>query len=131
MRIVLDTNVLVSGIFWGGMPYQILELWAKQKIEVFVTPEILLEYNDVMAQLGSKEKNKSVEYWLQFIHERCTLIHPRHEVTLCRDPDDDKFISCALSARASFIVSGDKDLLTLKEVEKVEIITPGAFVKRM
>ena len=54
MQIVLDTNVLVSGIFWGGMPHKILDLWADQKLEVFVTPEILLEYQDIIAEIDKK-----------------------------------------------------------------------------
>jgi putative PIN family toxin of toxin-antitoxin system len=130
VRIVLDTNVLVSGVFWGGIPLKILELWSQQKIEVFVTPEILLEYQEILAELGKKEKSDSVEYWLQFVHEYCNLIHPHHKRKICRDPDDDKFINCALSANAIYLVSGDLDLLDLKKVDDIEILKPSGFIRK-
>jgi uncharacterized protein len=70
-----------------------------------------------------------VEHWLLFLHDRVRLIVPGRNIVLCRDPDDDKFLSCAVSANATWIVSGDKDLLTLKAIEGIPIIKPADFIK--
>ena len=63
--------------------------------------------------------------------EKMDIIVPEEEVQLCRDPDDDKFISCALEGKCLYIVSGDKDLLSLGTVDDVEIVTVAEFFKRM
>ena len=131
MKIVLDTNVLVSGIFWGGAPSRILELWAKERIEVVVSPPILEEYGRVLAEMEHKRPTGLSEDWNGFIVRHCVLIHPEGVFRLCRDPDDDKFLHCAVSAGAKVLLSGDKDLLVLKRVSETDILTPKAFLRRI
>ncbi len=104
MKIVLDTNVLVSGIFWGGTPLKILELWEKKQIEVLASGAILDEYLDNIDRLSKKYSRP--------------------------DPDDNKFIDCAISGRAPFLVSGDDDLLVLKKVMNLEILKPRQFLNK-
>lgn len=128
MLVVLDTNVIASGFLFGGHPEAILVALAQAKLDVVASPEILWEYEATLRRL-SKKHPEDVENWLLFLHDRLRLIVPTRNVSLCRDPDDDKFLSCALSADATCIVSGDKDLLTLTEVEGIPIVNPAAFVK--
>lgn len=61
----------------------------------------------------------------------CQVIERKSNVKVCRDPDDDKFISCAVDAKCFYIVSGDKDLLTLEEYEGIEIVTVAEFFERV
>ena len=131
MKVILDTNVLVSGIFWGGAPRSILELWAKERIEVAVSPLILKEYERVLAEMERKKQTDLSESWLAFIVRNSILIHPEGTFRLCRDPHDDKFLHCAVSAGANALVSGDKDLLALKKVSETEILTPKAFLRNI
>lgn len=68
--------------------------------------------------------------WAVFIAQHATVVNPAGHLRLCRDPDDDKFLHCALSAGVRFVVSGDKDLLSMDQVADVEILTPTAFLRR-
>lgn len=130
MQVVLDTNVLVSGVFWSGPASRILELWAKDKIEVVVSPEILAEYQRLLAKMEQERPAGLADAWTVFIAQHATVIHPVSRPRLCRDPDDDKFLHCALSAGVWALVSGDKDLRSMGRVADVEILTPTAFLRR-
>jgi len=127
--VVLDTNVLVSGIFWGGNPEQILIAWKAGRFEMVASPGILWEYEATLRDLGKGMPDK-VEAWIRMIHTHARLIMPRREVQICRDPNDDKFLSCALEAEAACIVSGDRDLSDMGKVETIPILKPADFVRR-
>ena len=129
MQVVLDTNVLVSGVFWHGPASRILELWANDKIEVVVSPDILKEYQRLLAELERGKPAGLADTWAVFIAQHATVIHPAGHPRLCRDPDDDKFLHCALSAGARILVTGDKDLLSMARVGDVELLTPAAFLR--
>ena len=131
MKIVLDTNVLVSGIFWDGVPHEILDLWAHDAIRLVATDEMLKEYVRVIQGFATDEKSELTNHWTTFLIENIELIISNSELKLCRDPSDDKFINCAISSRAKYIVSGDKDLLDLKTVNNIEIVNSRAFIKIM
>ena len=130
MHVVLDTNVLVSGVFWRGPASRILDLWANDKIEVVVSPEILTENQRLLAELERGKPAGLADAWTVFIAQHATVIHPTDHPRLCRDPDDDKFLHCALSAGARALVTGDKDLLSMGQVADVELLSPAAFLRR-
>ena len=130
MNVVLDTNVLISGVFWRGPANRILELWANDKIEVVVSPEILTEYQRLLAKMERDKPAGLADAWTVFIAQHARVIHPAGHPRLCRDPDDDKFLHCALSAGARVLVTGDKDLLSMGRVADVELLTPTAFLHR-
>ena len=132
MRIVIDTNVIVSGVFFGGIPRKVLELWRGNSFELICSPDILEEYEDVLNRLVRKTKkanNQLVEGFMRLVVQDSTVIQPRHDRKLSRDPDDDKFVNCALSGKALYIVSGDSDLLDIKEVDGIDIVTAREFVE--
>lgn len=127
MRVVLDTNIVVSGVFWRGKPFAILRAWAQGRLEVVGTPEILWEYERVLVDVAKKQLTDDLEHWLTFLQDRLELIQPQHVLKLCRDPNDDMFLSCAFAANAVCIVSGDDDLLVLKGVIGIPILKAVAF----
>ena len=132
MKIVLDTNVFVSGIFWSGPPSNVLSLWQQGNIILCITPNILEEYTRVGRILMKKYANINLEPFLELV----TLygeIFPDFELPepASRDPDDDKFIACAVSAKANLVVSGDKDLLDLRHYNGIKIISPKQFLSQM
>ena len=127
MRVILDTNVVVSGVFWRGKPFAILRGWARGNFEVVGSPEILWEYERVLVEVAKHRVTADLAHWLTFIQDRLQLIQPQRELKLCRDPKDDMFLSCAVAANAVCIVSGDDDLLILKEVEGIPIFKVAAF----
>jgi|WetSurMetagenome_2_1015567.scaffolds.fasta_scaffold332096_3 uncharacterized protein len=127
MKIVLDTNVLISGIFWKGPPHTIMELWIKGDLQIFVTKKILKEYFEVLNRMDAS--GAIAKKWQLLILEKVLVAEEKEIVKLSRDPHDDKFINCALATNASYIVSGDQDLLTLKQIAEIKIVTPTEFLK--
>ena len=119
MRIVLDTNVLVSGIFSRGIPSRIVLAWLSNRFSVFATPSILDEY-----------LSPALDHdWPVVFQELCHVITEVHfSRALCRDPADIKFLACALSANANYIVSGDADLLILDTQFPFRIVSPRHFL---
>jgi putative PIN family toxin of toxin-antitoxin system len=111
VRVVLDTNVLVSGIFFGGVPAEILRAWSNERFELLVSPRILDEYRRICRELGDSYPKAAATY--PSILERiagAALIVPdeRLEAPVCDNPYDDVFLAVAGAGRASINVSGDR-----------------------
>ena len=117
MRIVIDTNVVVSGIFFGGKPAELLKLVLNHELSTVATQEILDEYQDTIDYLLEKYNGRKLNFSTTPIFSSMEIIKPSIRLKICRDPDDDKFISCAIDGKCLYIVSGDKDLLTLKQYQ--------------
>jgi uncharacterized protein len=130
MKIVLDTNLLVSGIFWRGTPSKILDLWTQDKITFCVSEDILDEYLEVIQRLQKKYGTPKDVNWYTLVQEKTIIFMVDSTREYSRDPDDDKFIHCALASKAIYIVSGDQDLLVLEKVDNVDIITASEFLER-
>jgi len=131
IRVVLDTNVLVSALIFTGRLNRIVDIWKEGRIIPVLTRETFDEFRRVLEYpkfaLSKKEIRTIIEEEILPFFE---VFDITHAVTgICRDPDDDKFLSCAVSASADFIVSGDKDLLVVKEYRSVMIETPLNFLK--
>lgn len=128
MKIVLDTNVVVSGIFFSGPPSEILRSWSRGKIRLLITPEIYEEYQRVAAELSEKHPKIEIKQILELILVSSELVVamplPR---PICIDPDDDKFFDCAAAGKASIIVSGDKHLLKASGSHGIAVVTPRYF----
>lgn len=127
MRIVIDTNVVASAIFFGGRPRELLELLMRRELDAYISEEILEEYQDTMEYLRNKYPAKKVNIPLAHITAACKMIEPKTSVRVCRDPDDDMFIACAVDSRSLYIVSGDKDLLEVGQYGDVQIVTVADF----
>lgn len=127
MKIVVDTNVVISGIFFGGNPRKIVEAVADGSVDAYATTEILDEYMGIIDYMIEKKQGKLNTNVLSPLFSSLKLIETETEVEICRDPDDDKFLECAIDAKALYIVSGDNDLLTIKEYEGIQIITAKDF----
>ena len=130
MKIVIDNNVVISGVFFGGIPRQIIVEAVEHKISVFATVEIIEEYKEIVAEMINKKKGKLTTDILNPFITKLELIEPVTHTDICRDPDDNKFLSCAYDAKALYIVSGDKDLLDLKKIEGIEIVTAKKFYEK-
>ncbi len=128
MKIVIDTNVIVSAVFFGGKPRLLLEKVMMRELIACVSEEILREYHETIEELCARYPAKPAAVPITQIASACMLIEPTSDIHVCRDPDDDKFISCAIDSGSLYIVSGDKDLLDLKQYEGVRILTVAAFL---
>lgn len=135
MRLVLDTNVIVSAIFWGGKPGKVFEI-AQSQHKLCFTPETLRELQAVLAyQKFEREIQKlhfSVQEFIQRLAESAIVIPNPPELSIIQDdPSDNKFLACALACQASFIISGDQHLLKLKKFHYIEILSPSAFLRKL
>lgn len=127
MKVVLDTNVLVSGIFWHGVPSIILECWARSCFDIIATRKIIDEYFGVIREIGNDRH--LADSWQLFIAEHAIIVKDSQLIKMCRDVKDDMFINCALVGDADYLVSGDNDLLSLEIVLNKPIVSPAKFRK--
>ena len=127
MRIVIDTNVLISGVFFGGFPRKILSAVVEQKIIACATAEIINEYEEIVQEMVSRKQGHINKAILNPLIKAMEIIEPVTHVRICRDPDDNKFLECAKDSHAFYIVSGDKDLLVIEQYGNVQIVTAKDF----
>jgi putative PIN family toxin of toxin-antitoxin system len=131
IRVVLDTNVLISALLFKGELSRIVGLWQKGKIVPVISKETFDELRTVLEypkfSLFRTEIKSLVEYDILPFFEVVNV--SKHVKGACRDPGDDKFISCAISASADWIVTGDKDLSDLKKYQSIRIIHASDFIK--
>ncbi len=129
--VVMDTNVFVSGVFFTGPPYQILQAWQAGEFDLAVSQEILDEYRRVGEILAEERPNIDLNPALNFVIEYATVYKSaKLKEPVCEDPDDDKFLACALASGSKVIVSGDKHLLKVSGYEGIEVLKPREFVDR-
>lgn len=128
MRVVLDANVVISGIFWGGPPQQILKLWLEGKLTLVMSAPILAEYQDVLRRMTGDEGADLFTKWNHYLTELSEFVEPLPVVVVCRDAGDQKYLEAAAGGRVQALVSGDKDLGVLKVIDGIPILTPRAFL---
>ncbi len=128
MRIVLDTNVLISGIFFRGPSYRILQARKNKKIQFIISPEIYDEYSRVAEVISKKYPGIDISEILKLIaiYSEISQSYVLPE-QVCEDPDDDKFIACAISNETRYIVSGDKHLLKISGYKGIRVLKPQEF----
>lgn len=133
MRIVLDTNVLISALLFGDRLAQFVKLWRMGRIKLLVSRDITNEYLKVLAypkfELTKREIFKIIREELAPYVERVEITHTTHAVL--EDASDNKFLECAVSGKAHYIVSGDEHLLVIKSYKGIPIITASKFLGLM
>ncbi len=134
MKVVLDTNVIISGLLWKGPPSRILDLGKNGFFQICLTPKLLQEIEEVlhydrlsipliMAGRQSKEIIESLE------QSGTILPDPSRICIIKEDPTDNIVLGAALSHQADYIISGDKHLLQLKTFQNILILSPRQFLK--
>jgi len=131
VRIVLDTNVLISGVFFGGWPRRILEAWRDGSIRLVYSLEILEEYQRVGDRLSERYDGVDLNPILQLLGVEGELIEVAAlDESVSADPDDEKFLGCALASGSKVIVSGDHHLLQVSGWRGIEVLGPADFCER-
>lgn len=131
LRAVFDANILISGLVFRGIPGRCLDAAEHKRIECIICPEIMADVIDKLATKFHHDEDLLADEaaWLV---QHTQLAEPEGKLHgVCRDPDDDAIIECALISGAACIVTGDKDLLSLERYESVELITPAEFLTRL
>jgi putative PIN family toxin of toxin-antitoxin system len=130
VKVVVDTNVLVSALLFGGIPAQLIPLWQRGTIRPLASKAIIDEYLRVLTYPKFKLTEEDVNFLLY--HETLPYfevvdVHPGPRI-IRKDPEDDKFLRCALAGKAKWIISGDQHLLSLKSYQKIKILSPADFL---
>ena len=131
MRIVLDTNVFISGVFFAGPPNQILTAWREGVVTLVISPEILAEYQRVAEALMKRFPNINVDAILALLPIHADVVLAKELPNpVSEDPDDDKFLACAVASQTGVVVSGDKHLLRVSGYRGIEVLKPRTFIER-
>lgn len=129
LKVVIDTNVFISS-FFGGVPREIINLWKKGEIVLCLSQEIIEEYLEVLNRLGLKDKKEIANLTRLFAegyNSIFTTKTPNIKV-VDDDPDDNKFLECAVALDSKIIISGDKHLKEIKKYIAIEIVSPKEFI---
>ncbi len=129
IKTILDTNVLISSIFWKGSPRKVVDLAASNRIKSFTSVAILEEVEIVLFEDFPELPYEKIDAIIRDILSYSQLVIVNEIiVNNLRDIKDTKILACAVSAKADYIVTGDKDLLVLKEYNKTNIVNPKTFL---
>jgi uncharacterized protein len=129
MKVVLDTNIFISAVFWGGIPEKILNSLSEGKFTLVTSEEIINEIAEVLREFHMSAAD--ILIWRKYLLENSIVVKPTTKIAVCSDKKDDKFIEAANSAKANYLVSGDKHLLVLKEYQQTKIVTAREFLELM
>lgn len=127
-RVVLDTNIYLSGIIFGGNSRHILDLIIKKKIKAITSPAILLEISKKLKQKFKWSQDKIV-LTIKTIIKTTRIIKPKEILRVVKvDKSDNKVIEAAVESNSNYIISGDKHLLKIKKYQKIKIVTPAEYL---
>jgi putative PIN family toxin of toxin-antitoxin system len=127
-RAVPDTNIIISAIFWSGKPCEVVAGGLKGEYDMITSPEIIYE-------VSSKLRNKfqfpddKIQEIMNIMFALFHLVNPTTKIDIVRDKTDNKIIECAVDGKADFIITGDPDLLAIKEYKGIKIIKAEEFLK--
>lgn len=128
VKVVLDTNVLISAIAFGGKPKEILNLVLEEKIAASTSPILLAEFKEVYTKKFPLLK-EAFELTFKSIEEIFEITQPDKILDILKDKDDNRVLEAASEGNCDYIITGDSELLELKVYRKTEIVTPDQFLK--
>ncbi len=133
MKVVFDTNVVVSASFWRGIPFDCLAAWAQGQCVAVVSASLIAEYHDTFEELRLDYPGIKPVEWVAALTESAELVFPAERASgATPDPGDEMILECALAGEVDFIVSGDKKhLLPLREFQGIRIVGPADFLRRL
>ncbi len=136
MKVVADTNTVISGLLWRGAPRELLELARSGKITLYTSPDLLAELADVLERDKFASRLKAAQTTARELvlgyGELATLVHPTSTPSVIKDdPDDDMILACAIAANAEVIVSGDSHVKSLKSYQGISILTASELLEKL
>lgn len=135
MKVVLDINIWLSGLFWSGEANRIIELAEKRKIDVIISKEIILEITEVLNKEAKfqrfiKDRKQKIEDLIRTILTIGKLVDTTTKIEIIREhPADNIILELALDGKADYIISYNKHVLNLREFRGIKVVTPKEFLK--
>lgn len=133
MRLVLDTNVVVSALLWGGPPQRLLQAARENRVTLFTSMPLLAELTDILGRRKFEKKIEastlSIDQIVDRYGELTSIVRPMPLSGIAPDPDDDVVIGTALAAKAGWIVTGDQPLLSVAMYQGVYVVSVSEAVR--
>jgi len=132
LRVVLDTNVLISAILFGGKPRQILEKAIRREIRLCLSEPILEELKGVFQRSKFDYSPEMIQFILTELMGIADFVNPSETIkVVLEDPEDNRILECAVEAKANYIITGDLHLLKLSKYANIEVLNAAAFLERL
>ncbi len=130
IRVVLDTNIFISGIFWSGSYCsQIIDAWKAGRFTLVSSLPLIEELTKILKTFKIKMEEEMIEEWRKIIVENSVIVEPAEKLTIIKDdPADNMFLEAALAGDAGYIISQDHHLLRIADYQGIRIITPDEFL---
>lgn len=130
VRVVIDTNVFVSGLLKSdNPPSNVVDLFIEDKINLIISEEVFSEYIEVLLRPELKVKKDNIIRLISILILKAEIIKVKTKLDIIeRDPSDNKFLECALDGKVDYIITGDKHLLELKKYKNIKIVDPKTFI---
>src|SRR3989344_5896274 len=131
MKVVLDTNVFISGIFWeGNFCAKIIDLWREEKVTLVSSIELIEELVKTLKSFKIQMDESIIKSWRESIIKNSIMIEPTEKISVIKeDSGDNKFLETAVAGKVEYIISQDKHLLNLKEFREIKIVKPEEFLR--
>jgi putative PIN family toxin of toxin-antitoxin system len=130
MKIVIDSNIFVSSFFWGGYPQKVFDRVIYGFDELYITNEIIKEITSVMGSSKFTASSNEIKDYIKIIEKYSKIIISKNvPESVSRDKDDDKILQCGLDGNVDIILTGDTDLLVLREYKSIKIIRPKDYLE--
>ena len=128
MKIVLDTNIFISGIFWRGSSNKVILNWKEGKFALIASLGTISEITKVLKDFKIRLPDEMIREWIDLIVRNSIIVEPKEKISIVKDdPKDNIFIETAVAGNADYIITQDNHLLKLKEFRRVKVITPEEF----
>lgn len=127
VKVVLDTNILISAIAFGGKPKEVLDLVLDEKIIALTSAILLAEFKEIYRKKFPMLK-EDFELTIENIEEIFETVQPTKTLEILRDEDDNRVLEAAVEGKCQYIITGDKDLLDLKSFQGIKIVTADQFL---
>jgi putative PIN family toxin of toxin-antitoxin system len=132
LKVVLDTNILISAILFGGKPRQILEKAIRGEIRLCLSEEVLEELRGVLGRSKFGYSPEMIQFIFTELIGIADFVNPSETIeVVLEDPEDNRILECAVEAKANYIISGDSHLLKLSRYLNVEVLNAAAFLERL
>lgn len=129
MRVVLDTNIFISGIHWTGDSEKILYSWFDNKFDIICSTEIIEEIIKTLTNFKIQIPINDILLWITILIGKSILVEPTEKLFIVKDdPDDNKFIEAAIAGDVKYIVTQDNHLLSIESYNDVMILKPKEFL---
>jgi len=130
MRVVLDTNIFVSGIHWAGDSEKVLRKWFHHEFDLVSSVAIIEEMTRILSSFKIPMETEDILWWRTLVLERSIIIEPVNKLNIVKeDPGDNKFIEAALEGKANYIITQDNHLLKIKKYKSIKIVSPSEFLR--